>query len=244
MNERNNLQHVQKPKSSLMTILAILITALIVGGGTYAWQQSELKIIKATLEQQITSLQNQIDQASKQDSDQKASNPQTPEKTIPVASGNSNGSGVIISTDKAKYNKGETIKIAVNNKLDTLILYSGGGDRFWSVEYFKDNKWTDSDNEEDGGFQLTEKNIGDACSIALYERTSPIELKTELSLFGVWNQKICPFESMSPDKPRIVRYIESGQYRLAFIYGSGISESDHYRLSGSKTVYSNSFIIE
>lgn len=73
MNEQNSLEQFQKPKNYLTIIIVILITALIVGGVVYAWQQSELKSTEANLQQQIASLQNQINQSAKNNSDQKTS---------------------------------------------------------------------------------------------------------------------------------------------------------------------------
>ncbi len=157
---------------------------------------------------------------------------------------NSNKSGVIISTDKTEYNKGEIIKIVVNNKLDKSVLYSSGGDRFWNIEYFRNGKWTNPGLEEGGGFQLAEKNVGENCYIALYERTSPVELKAGSNLSSQWSQKICPFDTSSPAEPRTVKYIESDQYRLAFIYGFEVSKDDPYKLSDFQTVYSNAFTIK
>ena len=162
----------------------------------------------------------------------------------PPISDNSNKSGVIISTDKAEYNKGEVIKIVVNNNLDKSILYSSGGDKFWGIENYKENKWLDPGLEAGGGFQLTEENIGDACYyIALYERMPPVELKSGVSISHQWNQKICPLGTASPAEPRIVGYIEGGQYRLTFTHGFKISSDDPYRLSDFQTIYSNSFTI-
>ncbi len=163
--------------------------------------------------------------------------------TLPI-SDKSNKSGVIISTDKTKYDKGEIIKIVVNNKLDTSILYYSGGGKFWGIEYFKDDKWINPAYESGGGFQLTEKNLGDSCYIALYERESPSEFKPQTNLSSQWNQKICPLGTASPAEPRIVKYIGGGQYRLTFTYGFEISSDDPYKLSGFKTVYSNSFTIK
>ncbi len=171
-------------------------------------------------------------------------NASRPEQITPPISDNSNKSGVIISTDKTEYNKGEIIKIVVNNKLDISILYYSGGDRFWSIEYFKDGKWINPSYENGGGFQLTEKNVGETCYIALYERMPPVELKSGSNLSSQWNQKICPFETTSPAESRTVEYIESGQYRLTFIYGFEISSDDQYMLSDFQTVYSNSFTIK
>ena len=168
----------------------------------------------------------------------------TPKQITPPISDKSNKSGVIISTDKTKYDKGEIVKIIVNNKLDMSILYYSGGDKFWGIEYLKDDKWINPAYESGGGFQLTEKNLGDSCYIALYERESPSEFKPQTNLSSQWNQKICPFGTASPAEPRIVKYIGGGQYRLTFTYGFETSSDDPYKLSDFKTVYSNSFTIK
>jgi len=160
------------------------------------------------------------------------------------AENGSDKSGVIISTDKTEYNKVEIIKIVVCNQFDTSVLYCSGGDRFWDIEYFKDNKWMHPAYEKGGGFQLTEKNVGESCYVALYERMPPVELKSGSTLSGQWNQKICPFGTTGPDEPKTVKYIEKGQYRIVFIYGFTVSSDDPYRLSDFQTVYSNSFTIK
>ena len=162
----------------------------------------------------------------------------------PSVANKPNSSSVIISIDKTKYDKGENIKIVVNNKLDTPILYSSGGDKFWGIEYFKEGKWINPAYEEGGSFQLTEDNIGDTCHIKLYERMPPTELKSEAALSSQWDQKICPFGTTSPAEPKIVRYIKGGQYRFIFQYGFEISDDDPYILSNFKTVYSDSFTIK
>lgn len=166
------------------------------------------------------------------------------EQITPSASNGSNKSGVIISTDKTEYDKGGIIKIVVRNQFDTSVLYFSGGDRFWGIEYFKDNKWVNPAYEKGGGFQLTEKNVGESCYVALYERMPPVELKSGSTLSGQWNQKICPFGTTGPDEPKTVKYIEKGQYRIVFIYGFKVSSDDPYRLSDFQTVYSNSFTIK
>ncbi|MFA6897426.1 MAG: hypothetical protein WCQ96_04035 [Patescibacteria group bacterium] len=76
MNEQNNLEPVQKPKSYIfvLTIIAISATALIVGSGVYVWQQSELQSTKAELQEKITSLQNQINQSTQNNTNQKTNN--------------------------------------------------------------------------------------------------------------------------------------------------------------------------
>lgn len=148
---------------------------------------------------------------------------------------------ITISTDKTEYEQGEEIKIAVNNGLDKSILYSGWGCRFWDIEYYKNGNWINPND----GFQLTEENIGNYCLIVLYERTSPEEeLLSQVNLTTEWNQKICPFETEDPDRLKIVRYIESGKYRLVFSYGFEIDSNDEFRISESKKVYSNEFTIK
>lgn len=150
---------------------------------------------------------------------------------------------VSIATDKPEYEQGEIIKIIVSNGLDQSILYSDSGDRFWDIEYSKDDKWINVDYEEGGGFQLTEKNIGDTCNIVSWERMSPNELSSQSDIASQWNQKICPFGTEGPDKPRIVGYTESGKYRLVFYYGFEISGNDLFEISESRAVYSNKFTI-
>jgi len=63
MNEQNNLQlnePVQSPKNTWVIVISILATALIVGGGVYAWQRSSLKSTEQNLQQQIYMLESQI----------------------------------------------------------------------------------------------------------------------------------------------------------------------------------------
>ncbi len=152
--------------------------------------------------------------------------------------------GVTISTDKNVYSKGEIINIAVKNGLGRSIWYYGGADRVWGIEYFQDGRWVNPVYEESGGFQLTEKKVGDACYVVLYERMHPSELKPNAALTGQWNQKICPFEPRNPSEPRTVRYMASGKYRLTFHYGLGISDSDPLQITEAKTAHSSAFTIK
>ena len=67
MNEQNNQQNnepVQEPKNKniWMIIVSVVVTALVVGGGIYAWQRSNLKSTEESLQQQIIYLQNQVEQ--------------------------------------------------------------------------------------------------------------------------------------------------------------------------------------
>ena len=67
MNEQKIAQSndpIQKTNNIWITISAVVITALLVGGSVYVWQRSELASTETKLQQQITDLQNQITQIS------------------------------------------------------------------------------------------------------------------------------------------------------------------------------------
>ena len=49
---------VQSSKYIWITIIAVVLTAIIVGGGVYAWQKTSLRTTEQSLQQQITDLQN------------------------------------------------------------------------------------------------------------------------------------------------------------------------------------------
>lgn len=55
----------QKSDNIWIIIIAVIITAILVGGSVYAWQRSKLASTEIKLHQQITDLQNQINQISK-----------------------------------------------------------------------------------------------------------------------------------------------------------------------------------
>ncbi|MCG2698295.1 hypothetical protein L6307_04390 [Candidatus Parcubacteria bacterium] len=57
---------VQSSKNIWVTIVVVIVTALIVGGGVYTWQRSNLKTTEQDLQQKIFSLQNQISQLQQQ----------------------------------------------------------------------------------------------------------------------------------------------------------------------------------
>lgn len=66
MNEQNFPQPDELIQSSKKTwvliISSVIITALIVGGAVYFWQNSKIKSTEQNLRQEITALQNQIDE--------------------------------------------------------------------------------------------------------------------------------------------------------------------------------------
>ncbi|MFH1900432.1 MAG: hypothetical protein ABIJ83_04140 [Patescibacteria group bacterium] len=64
-----SIEPVQSSKNIWITIVAIIITTLVVGGGVYAWQKSSLKNTEQSLEQQISVLQNQISQLQQAQTD-------------------------------------------------------------------------------------------------------------------------------------------------------------------------------
>ena len=67
-------ESVQSSKNIWITVITVVVTALIVGGGVYAWQRSNLKNMGQGLQQQIFVLQNQISQLQQVQSNQKLSN--------------------------------------------------------------------------------------------------------------------------------------------------------------------------
>jgi len=63
MNEQNIPrpdESIQSSKHIWITIVAVVITTIIVGSGIYAWQKSNLQSTEQSLQQQITDLQRQI----------------------------------------------------------------------------------------------------------------------------------------------------------------------------------------
>ena len=135
---------------------------------------------------------------------------------------------VIITTDKSEYEQGEPINIIVKNNLKIPIFYSSLGDRFWGITPFKD-----------GFFQLTGGDMGEDCYELFFELMPPIEVGLGSDISTQWNQKICFFEQpYSSAEPGIVKYIESGQYRLTFAYGFNEASPEE------KIVYSNEFTVK
>lgn len=65
MEEQNNPQpimSIQNSKNIWIILFSVIITALVVSGGVYAWQRYNTKLTEQSLRQQITYLQNQINQ--------------------------------------------------------------------------------------------------------------------------------------------------------------------------------------
>ncbi len=208
----------------------VIVTAVVIGGATWYFMDKQAKDEKTANDKQILLLQKQIDDLQKLDTS----------KTITP----SDKSGIVFSTGKMEYKKGEIINIVVNNKLGHSILHSDGQGRFWSIEYFTDGKWTNLDYK-DSIYQVSEDIIGNTCSFRLYERALPEELKSGDNLSDHWEQKICLISNTTNlETPGIVRYIASGQYRFTFRYGFEVSKDNSDTISDLKTVYSNSFTIK
>jgi len=74
MEEQNNQQFNKPIQSSkniwLVVIIAVIITALIIGGTVYAWQRLNSQSMEQTLQRQITTLQNQINELQQAQLDQ------------------------------------------------------------------------------------------------------------------------------------------------------------------------------
>ncbi|MDO8669296.1 MAG: hypothetical protein Q7K65_03300 [Candidatus Buchananbacteria bacterium] len=64
MMKQNNSQPsepIQNPKNILVIAIVVVITALIVGSSVFMWQQLNLNSVENKLQQQITVLQNQVE---------------------------------------------------------------------------------------------------------------------------------------------------------------------------------------
>ena len=151
-------------------------------------------------------------------------------------------SEVTINTDKNSYDKDENINIIIINGLKEDVFYYPGGDRFWNIEYYEDEKWNRFGYEGREGFQLSNEEVGSECYIALYEQVLPEVLESNDELLTNWNQIICPFGD-EYDKPSIVQSVGSGKYRLSFSYGFELNEYEDSILK-PKTIYSNIFTIK
>ena len=68
------IEYVQSSKNIWITVIAVIVTALIIGSGVYAWQRSNLKNTEQGLQQQISVLQNQISQLQQAQTNQNLPN--------------------------------------------------------------------------------------------------------------------------------------------------------------------------
>ncbi|MEA2065156.1 MAG: hypothetical protein U9O66_02570 [Patescibacteria group bacterium] len=68
MKEQNNLQPTEPTQNSkniwVIIIFVIFITALIIGGSVYAWQKSVLKATEQSFQEQINTLQKQLENSN------------------------------------------------------------------------------------------------------------------------------------------------------------------------------------
>lgn len=146
---------------------------------------------------------------------------------------------------------GEIVKLKVTNNLDIPIWYIGYPQCdlvFWELERAQSDGWQGME------FRLPViEGDREACRIILYEQ--PVGVATELKphsyLLYEWNQKICPFKTVTePFEPET---IERGKYRFAFRYRlvtvkSEDTEVEPWKrpidLGETKVVYSNEFVLE
>lgn len=111
MNEQNFPQQnesIQSSKNIWAIVATVVITALVVGGVVYALQSSRLKSSEQSFQQQITLLQNQIDQL------QQAQQNQNQQATQPPTSQNQNNQPIV--------NQNENVNQQVNQPQE--IVYS------------------------------------------------------------------------------------------------------------------------
>lgn len=97
MNEHDNTQYnglIKSSQNPWIIIASIVITALVVGGAVYIWQNSNLKSTEQSLREQATLLQNQIDQLQQIKQNQNRQVTQPPENknqnNQPIADQNEN----------------------------------------------------------------------------------------------------------------------------------------------------------
>jgi outer membrane murein-binding lipoprotein Lpp len=89
MNKQNSPQlnePIQSSKNIWIIVISVIITVLIVSGVVYAWQKSNLKSIEQKLQQQIISLENQIEQLQEKIGSQDMNNKtnQTPSDALSI----------------------------------------------------------------------------------------------------------------------------------------------------------------
>lgn len=168
-----------------------------------------------------------------------------------MPSGTATPPPITMATDKAQYVQGEMVKLEVTNSLDIPIWYIGYPQRdlvFWAIERAQDNGWKGL------GFRLPLMEEGiEVCRITMYERPIGVvmEVKPHSDLLYEWNQKICPFMTMTePFEPEM---IERGRYRFALSYSLNTVklediETEPWKrpidLGETKVVYSNEFVLE
>lgn len=86
MNKQNTPQPnepVQSSKHIWITIIAVVLTAIIVGGGVYAWQRLAMQSMEKSSQQQILSLRDQVNQLQKAQNIQETSEQKQPDQNQP-----------------------------------------------------------------------------------------------------------------------------------------------------------------
>lgn len=100
------IESIQSSKNIWITVIAVVATALIVGGGVYAWQRSNLKNTEQGLQQQISVLQNQISQLQQAQTNQNLPNTQDQQQdndtapTQPPANNKQSSNAKLYSSDR------------------------------------------------------------------------------------------------------------------------------------------------
>ncbi len=174
----------------------------------------------------------------------------TPSATETTPTPSATPLSIAMATDKTQYVRGETVKLNVTNNLNVPIWYIGYPQpdlAFWHIERAQNNGWQRLD------FRLPRiEGNREVCRIILYERPigAVAELKPHSDLFYEWNQKICPYKTVTePFEPET---IEPGRYRFALNYSLDTVKSEDIEtepwkrpieLGETKIVHSNEFYI-
>ena len=146
MNEQSNpqsIEPIQSHKNIWILVIAIVLTALIVGGTIYAWQNSKMKSTKQSLQQQVSVLQNQISQLQKIPQSQQVETPTESDNTRP-------NSGLMeVQLLKQKFSLDilrfwgvrQVFQSPQNPNIFVYISEDGSGQNIWKFDASKDENY-------------------------------------------------------------------------------------------------------
>jgi hypothetical protein len=84
MDQHPTNQAATSSKTGLWVALSIFLTALLVGGGVYAWQQSQREATENDLQDQIDSLEMEVDELSEEASTEQEATSDTGNNDVPT----------------------------------------------------------------------------------------------------------------------------------------------------------------
>jgi len=177
MNEQNIPQSNEPVQSSQkyiwVTIIAIIVTAMIVGGGIYVWQKANLNSTQQTLQQQISVLQNQVDQLQGELAVQGQQNPQPEIDQDQDNNQQNDQSGNIENAHEALI---EYFELLNTKQYSEAVSYHGSG-----YDYL--HNWNPSTDENDfagllkNGCEMNGLQCLKVKSTVEQQKVSPVEFK-------------------------------------------------------------------